>query len=64
MKARAPSPCGSRSRRQRDRNLPVPGTAEFAEAAHRESLAVAAGPHEKEDQAFIDAISVWNEEEP
>ena len=30
---------------------------EFVAAAHRQSLAVAAGEHEAEDQAFVDAIS-------
>jgi Protein of unknown function (DUF3018) len=29
----------------------------FAAEAHRQSAAVAASPHEPEDQAFIDAIS-------
>lgn len=35
----------------------------FAKAAHRESLAMANSPSEAEDQAFIDSISVWNEDE-
>jgi hypothetical protein len=35
----------------------------FAEQAHRESLAIANSPSEAEDQAFIDSISVWNDEE-
>ena len=34
----------------------------FAQAAHRQSLAVANGPHAKGDQSFVDAISAWNEE--
>jgi Protein of unknown function (DUF3018) len=34
----------------------------FAQAAHRQSLAVAKSPHAKRDQAFIDAISAWNVE--
>lgn len=34
----------------------------FAEKAHRQSLAVANSPHAKEDQEFIDSISVWNGE--
>ena len=29
----------------------------FAIEAHRQSVAIAASPHEAEDQAFIDAIS-------
>ncbi len=33
----------------------------FAEEAHREALALAASPAAAEDQAFIDAISQWNE---
>jgi hypothetical protein len=32
----------------------------FVERAHRESLAVAQSPTEADDQAFIDAISKWN----
>lgn len=35
---------------------------EFAAEAHRQSLAVARSPHEAEDQAFVDAISEWNDE--
>jgi hypothetical protein len=31
----------------------------FAAQAHRQSLAVANSPHEKDDQAFIDSISDW-----
>lgn len=31
----------------------------FAAEAHRQSAAVAASPHEPEDQAFIDAVSDW-----
>jgi Protein of unknown function (DUF3018) len=34
----------------------------FAEEARRQSLAVANSSAEKDDQAFIDAISVWNTE--
>ena len=34
----------------------------FAQAAHRQSLAVAKSPHAKRDQAFVDAISAWNGE--
>lgn len=34
----------------------------FARTAHRQSLAVAKSPHAKRDQAFVDAISAWDEE--
>jgi len=34
----------------------------FARAAHCQSLAVAKSPHAERDQAFVDAISAWNEE--
>ena len=37
--------------------VPDTRSASFAAEAHRQSAAVAAGPHEAEDQAFIDAIS-------
>jgi hypothetical protein len=33
----------------------------FRAEAHRQSLAIAASAHAHEDQAFIDAISDWNE---
>ncbi len=33
----------------------------FADEAHREFLALADSPRAAEDQAFIDAISEWNE---
>jgi hypothetical protein len=33
----------------------------FREEAHRQSLAVASGSHAREDQAFIDAISITDE---
>ena len=33
----------------------------FRAAAHRQSLAVASSAHEAADQAFIDAISDWDE---
>jgi len=32
---------------------------EFAAEAHRQSLAIAQGEFEAEDQAFIDSISEW-----
>ena len=34
----------------------------FARAAHRQSLAVARSRHAREDQDFVDAISVWDAE--
>ena len=34
----------------------------FAAEAHRQSLAVARSPHAADDQAFVDAISEWNDE--
>ncbi len=37
--------------------VPDTRTGNFAEAAHRQSLAVAESPLEREDQAFIDAIT-------
>ncbi len=33
----------------------------FRAEAHRQALAVAAGAHAREDQAFIDAVSDWGE---
>jgi hypothetical protein len=34
----------------------------FAAEAHRQSLAVAKSPQEKDDQDFVDAISIWGSE--
>lgn len=34
----------------------------FRTAAHRQSLAVAASAHAAEDQAFINAAAIWDEE--
>jgi len=42
--------------------VPDTRTPEFAERAHRDSLAVARSQHAEEDQAFVDAISEWNED--
>lgn len=36
---------------------------EFAAEAHRQSLAAAQSPHAEEDQAFVDAISEFNDPE-
>lgn len=33
----------------------------FKAEAHRQSLAVAASAHADEDQAFVDAVSDWND---
>ncbi len=35
----------------------LPGGTSFAEEAHRQSVIVGTGPSEKDDQAFIDALS-------
>jgi hypothetical protein len=34
----------------------------FRSEAHRQSLAVAASVHAHDDQAFIDAVSIWDNE--
>lgn len=34
----------------------------FKSEAHRQSLAVARSPHARDDQAFIDAMSDWDDE--
>ncbi len=34
----------------------------FRSEAHRQSLAVAASAHAREDQAFVDAVSDWSDE--
>ena len=36
--------------------------ASFRSEAHRQSLAVAASAHAREDQAFVDAVSDWGDE--
>lgn len=46
----------------RERGIPDLNSPEFAAEAHRQSLALANSPHEAEDQAFIDAVSEWNDE--
>lgn len=43
--------------------LPDTRTKEFAEQAHRASLAIAHSSHEAEDQAWVDAMSWWNSPE-
>ena len=42
--------------------VPDVNSPEFKAEAHRQSLAVAQSPHEKEDQAFVDSISDWDDE--
>jgi Protein of unknown function (DUF3018) len=42
--------------------VPDVRAASFRAEAHRQSLAVAAGTHAGEDQAFIDAVSDWDDE--
>lgn len=39
--------------------VPDVRTKAFAKAAHRQSLAVANSPQEKDDQDFVDAIAAW-----
>jgi len=34
----------------------------FRSEAHRQSAAIAASAHEREDQAFIDAVTEWGDE--
>jgi hypothetical protein len=42
--------------------VPDVNSPHFAAEARRQSALIAASPHEKEDQAFVDAISVgWDE---
>ena len=43
--------------------LPDTRTPEFADLAHRASVAIANSPTEQEDQAFIDSVSWWTSEE-
>ncbi len=43
--------------------LPDTRTPAFAAQAHRDSLAIANSPTEREDQAFIDSVSWWTSEE-
>ncbi len=39
--------------------VPDTSTPEFKREARRQARAIANSPHEAEDQAFIDAISIW-----
>jgi hypothetical protein len=42
--------------------VPDVRSAAFKAEAHRQSLAVASSPQEYDDQAFIDSVSILNEE--
>ncbi|MGV6876025.1 antitoxin MazE family protein [Pseudochelatococcus sp. B33] len=42
--------------------VPDVRAASFREQAHRQSQAVAASAYAREDQAFIDAVSDWDDE--
>ena len=42
--------------------VPDVRTPSFRAEAHRQSLVVAASAHAREDQAFIDAVSDWENE--
>jgi len=42
--------------------VPDTRSPEFAEEAHRQSLLVAESDRAGDDQAFIDAISIWDDE--
>jgi hypothetical protein len=42
--------------------VPNVNAAAFREEAHRQSLALANSPGAADDQAFVDAISVWGDE--
>jgi surfactin synthase thioesterase subunit len=64
-------PLSERTRRRRLRRqglrpieIWVPDTRApgFIEQAHRQSLAVASSPHEKDDQDFVDSISDFTDE--
>jgi len=43
--------------------IPDVNSPEFAAEAHRQSLAISRSRYEKEDQAWVDAVSVWNDDE-
>jgi hypothetical protein len=42
--------------------VPDVRSSSFRSEAHRQSLAVSASAHAAEDQAFIDAVSEWDDE--
>jgi hypothetical protein len=39
--------------------VPDTRSAAFRRQAHLDSLAIANSPHEKDDQAFVDSVSIW-----
>ena len=43
--------------------VPDVRTSAFKTETHRQSAAVARSPHAQEDQAFIDAVSDWGDED-
>jgi hypothetical protein len=43
--------------------VPDVRTSAFMTEAHRQSAAIARSPHGQEDQAFIDAVSDWGDED-
>jgi hypothetical protein len=68
--AQAPKPSRAKVRKHRERLreqglrpiqiwVPDMRAPAFHAEAHRQSLAVAAGPHARADQAFIDAVADW-----
>ena len=42
--------------------VPDVRSAAFKSEAHRQSAAIAASAHAREDQAFIDAVTYWSDE--
>ena len=42
--------------------VPDVNAAQFAREAHRQSALVAASPSAADDQAFVDELTVWDEE--
>jgi len=67
MGQKQPASAGKRSRHLQlsqeqpgDNGLPDTDATHFAAKAHRQSQAIATSPQEREDQAFIDAISWFN----
>ncbi len=71
--AREPKPTRVKVQEHRDRLralglrpiqiwVPDVRASSFRKEAHRQSLAVAKSAHSREDQAFIDAVSDWQDE--
>jgi hypothetical protein len=44
-------------------SVPDARSPEFLAEAHRQALAIANSPHEPDDQAFIDSISIWPDDQ-